>query len=306
MSNQKVQDIIDAAAAKTTAKLGVFFENLATGETAGINVDEIFPTASVYKIFTLAELLLQAKQGRFSLDDRRPLDKTFKSEGSGVLSMLADGLQPTLRDYAKLMMTISDNTAADFLFTLVGREAIARDVLKPLGLTHTKCDLTCRDLIAVSYTLPPGLSYGEFDARYAALGRPSLRNAPAYTGALAENDETSPADVSTLLRHFYRGTWVDAEASAEALGIMKQCQTNSRIPKYLPDGCKAAHKTGTMTRVANDAGIVYTPAGDFILSLFYNGNVASEEEYNANAKGRIGDELLANLARDICAAFLVG
>ena len=86
---------------------------------------------------------------------------------------------------------------------------------------------------------------------------------------------------------------------------MKQCQTNSRIPKYLPDGCNAAHKTGTMTRVANDAGIVYTPAGDFILSLFYNGNVASEEEYNANATGRLGDELLANLARDICLAFMV-
>ena len=55
---------------------------------------------------------------------------------------------------------------------------------------------------------------------------------------------------------------------------------------------------------SNIAGIVYTPAGDFILSLFYNGNVASEEEYNANAKGRLGDELLATLSRDICAAFM--
>ena len=51
MSNQKIQNIIDAAAAKTTAKLGVYFENLATGESAGVNVDEIFPTASVYKVF---------------------------------------------------------------------------------------------------------------------------------------------------------------------------------------------------------------------------------------------------------------
>ena len=83
MKIQGIQGIIDAAAAKTTAKLGVFFENLATGETAGINVDEIFPTASVYKIFTLAELLLLAKKGRFSLDDRRPLDMTFKSDSIG-------------------------------------------------------------------------------------------------------------------------------------------------------------------------------------------------------------------------------
>ncbi len=304
MSTSAIQGIIDAAAAKTTAKLGVFFENLATGETAGVNIDEAFPTASVYKIYTLAELLLQVKEGRLSLDERRPLDTSFKSEGSGLLALLSDGLQPTLLDYAKLMMVISDNTAADFLFTLVGREAIERDVLRPLGLSRTRCDLTVRDLIAVSYNLPKGLPYGEIDARYSAAGRPSLRNAPAYTGGLEENDETSPADVSCMLRHFYRGTWVDAATSGLALDIMKKCQTNSRIPKYLPEGCKAAHKTGTMIRVANDAGIVYTPAGDFILSLFYNGNIASEEEYDANVKGRMGDELLAGLARDVCNAFM--
>ncbi len=304
MATEKIHDILQAAATKTTGRLGAFFQNLATGEIASVRADEVFPTASVYKVFTLAELLLQAKQGRFSLDDRYPLDTAFKSEGSGVLAMLDDGLAPTLRDYAHLMMTISDNTAADFLFGLVGRDAIAKDVLKPLGLTHTKCDLTCRDLIAVCYNLEPGLPYGAFEARYNAMGRPSLRNAPAYVGALAKNDETSPADVSRLLERFYRGTWVDADVSRQALDIMKRCQTNSRIPKYLPAGCSAAHKTGSMLRVANDAGIVYTPRGDFILSLFFNGNVASEEEYDANASGRFGDELLAGLAHDVCNAFL--
>ncbi len=306
MKNETIQCIFEEASAKMTGRLGAFFQNLATGETAGVRIDESFPSASVYKIFTLAELLLQARQGRFSLDDRHPLDTSFKSEGSGLLSLLDDGLNPTLRDYAKLMMTISDNTAADFLFNLVGREAIARDVLRPLGLSRTKCDLSCRDLIAVSYNLPPGLPYGAFEARYAALGRPSLRNAPAYVGGLTENDETSPGDVSRILERFYRGTWVDAEASREALDIMKRCQTNSRIPKLLPPDCHAAHKTGSMLRVANDAGIVYTPSGDFILALFYNGNVASEEEYAANASGRLGDELLAGLARDVCNAFLEG
>lgn len=306
MATETIQNLLQASAARTTGRLGAFFQNLCTGETASVRADEVFPTASVYKVFTLAELLLQAKQGRFSLDDRHPLDTAFKSEGSGVLAMLDDGLAPTLRDYAHLMMAISDNTAADFLFHLVGRDAIRRDVLLPLGLSRTKCDLSCRDLIAVCYNLEPGLPYGAFEARYNAMGRPSLRNAPAYVGALAENDETSPADVSRLLECFYRGTWVDADASRGALDIMKRCQTNSRIPKYLPAGCRATHKTGSMLRVANDAGIVFTPKGDFILSLFYNGNTASEEEYEANASGRLGDELLAELARDVCKAFLDG
>ena len=306
MDIRKIQDLIDAAAAGTTARLGVFFKDLKTGETAGADIDGVYPTASVFKIYILAELLLQVKEGKFSLDDRFPLTVESKSEGSGVLALLDDGMAPTLRDYATLMMVISDNTAADFLYGLVGRDAIVRDVLRPLGLSRTKCDLSVRDLIAVSYNLEPGLAYGEFDARWEASGRPSLRNAPAYTGALELNDETSPADVSAMLERLYRGEWVDADASAMAIKIMRSCQTNSRIPKYLPKGCHAAHKTGTMVRVANDSGIIYTPKGDFILSLFYNGNVASEEEYEANASGRRGDELLAGLARDVCRAFIDG
>ncbi len=299
-----IQGIIDAAAAKTTAKLGVFYKNLNSGATAGVNIGEAFPTASVYKVFTLAELLRQEGEGAFSFADRHALSVADKSEGSGLLALMADGLAPTLLDYAKLMMVISDNTAADFLFKFVGRDAILENVIRPLGLSRTKCDLSCRDLIAVCYGLEPGLAYGEFEALYNAAGRPCLRNAPAYTGALERNDETSPADVSKLLELFYAGKWVDADHSALALDIMKACQTNARIPKYLPAGCSAAHKTGSMLRVANDAGIVYTPRGAFILSCFYNGNVASREEYDANPRGWFGDELIAGLARDICAAYL--
>lgn len=312
MATERIQRIIDDTAAKTTARLGVFFKNLSTGETAGTRIDEVFPTASVFKVFVLAELLRRWRQEGLSLGARLPLLPGDRSEGSGVLAMLGDGITPTLLDYAHLMMMISDNTAADILFNLLGRDAIRENVLEPLGLVKTKCDLSCRDLIAVSYNAPAGRPYGEFD-KWCAANRASfgenwaaLRNAPAYTGGLERNDETTPFEVAKILEAFHEGKWVDSEASAKAVEIMLKCQTNARIPKYLPAGCRAAHKTGSMLRVANDAGIVYTPRGDFILSLFYNGNVASEEEYAANASGRLGDELLANLSRDVCTAFLEG
>lgn len=301
-----IQKLIDSAAAGTTARFGVLFKDLSTGMEAGVNIGDVFPTASVFKIFVLAELLRQESEGCFSLSDRHTLTVADKSEGSGLLIEMSDGLQPTLLDYAKLMMIISDNTAADFLFRFTGRDSILKNVIQPLGLTCTKCDLTCRDLIAVCYGLEPGLAYGEFDARWSASSKSKseLRNAPAYTGGLELNDETSPRDVSKMLELFYSGKWIDTKHSEIAINIMKACQTNSRIPKYLPDGCSVAHKTGSMLRVANDAGIVYTPKGNFILSCFYNGNTASEEEYEANPLGRTGDELIATLARDICNAYM--
>ena len=52
-------------------------------------------------------------------------------------------------------------------------------------------------------------------------------------------------------------------------------------------------------RTMIDVGIVYTERGSYVLALFYNGNAADEEEYARNEKGRIGDDLLAELSRDI-------
>ncbi|MEA5040869.1 MAG: serine hydrolase [Clostridiaceae bacterium] len=290
-----VWEVVQAEAAAVTGKLGVCFTDLKTGERCSLHGDEPFPSASVFKIFVLAELFRQAAAGRFDLDDRYPLREEDKSEGSGVLQLLAAGMEPTLRDYATLMMILSDNTAADFLFRLTGKENIRENVLKPLGLVKTKCDLTCSDLISICYQMQPGQNL------HARIGgdSPFLLNTAPYIGALPENDETSPHDVSALLERLYLGKWIDRKADTEMLEIMKRCQTNARIPKYLPKGTAVAHKTGTMDRVANDAGIIYTPEGDYILSMFYNGNMASEQEYLSNDHNFVGDELLARLSQKI-------
>lgn len=303
MKTEKIHSIIERHAATATGTLGVFFKDLHTGETVGWNHDKVFQSASVFKVFVLAELLRQVKEGRFSLEDRFELKLEDKSDGSGVLQVLDCGAQLTLKDYATLMMIISDNTAADFLFKLVGRDNILENVLKPLNLNATKCDLTCRDLIAACFDMEPCFEFGKLDEKIAERN-PYMRNGDAYTGALEMNDETSPEDVAKVLELFYRGQWVDKEISRQALDIMVLCQTNGRIPKLLPVGIQVAHKTGTMDRVANDTGIVYTEKGDYILSMFYNGNTASEEEFDSNPHGFFSEDLLAGISLDIYDAFI--
>jgi hypothetical protein len=59
-----------------------------------------------------------------------------------------------------------------------------------------------------------------------------------------------------------------------------------------------------MDKVANDCGIAYTEKGDYILCLFYNGNVASQEEYDANYRGRMSDGLLAKISREVYDAYM--
>jgi len=298
MEINKIQSMIEQYEKTRTGKLGVYFKDMESGATAGIHQDEIFPSASVFKIFVLAELLRQVDAGKYTLKDRFPLKLEDKSDGSGVLQVLDCGAELTLKDYATLMMILSDNTAADFLFKLAGRDNILENVLKPLGLTKTKCDMTCRELIAVCYDMEPCDEFGKLDQLIDELN-PNMRNFAAYTGEMERNDETSPADAAKLLELFYRGEWVSEPMSKQAIDIMLLCQTNGRIPKYLPIGTPIAHKTGTMDRVANDTGIVYTKKGAYILSMFYNGNVASEEEYAENNHNFLSESVLAELSKEI-------
>lgn len=292
MNIKNIRAIAEKYRDSVTGNLGVGFTDLQTGESFSLMGDDEFPSASTFKVYILAELFRQAQEGKFKMSDRHVLTDEVKSIGSGVFFNLQAGLNPTLQDYATLMMIISDNTATDFLFDFVGRDNIKANVIDTLGLSKTKCDYPCKKLIALYYQTTGNETFAD------TVGK-SYRNTPDYLCQTPENDSTSPNDMMKILRMVYDKKLFTPWVCDEMLNIMKQCQTNSRIPKYLPGNVEVAHKTGTMDRVANDCGIVYSPKGDYILTLFYNGNSASEEEYEKNLNGIMSDSLLAELSRDI-------
>lgn len=291
MKIEQIENIFKEQAASVTGELGLYFLDLKTGAACAHNPNGIFPTASTFKVFLLAELFRQVKEGKFALTDRYILQEEDKAYGSGMLRLFDTGAALTLRDLAMLMMKISDNTATDILFRLVTRDSIKENTLEPLGFTQTKCDLDCANLLAVCYQRGVGAP--------PAKVRPNLRNSAAYTSALEKNDETSPKNMADMLQLIYQGKWVDEVACKQMLDIMKLCDGNNRITKYLPAGTVVAHKTGSMDRVANDVGIVYTPQGDYILVMFYNGNTAAQEEYDCNMDRHISDEVLARISGEV-------
>lgn len=302
MSFAKISDIAAQYQKNTTAPLGFVFRDLKTGETVSYHGDRVFPTASSYKIFILAELFRKVAAGECSLSDRIVLNEEDKSIGSGLLAQFGGGLNPTLKDYATLMMIISDNTATDILFRFLGRDNIKKNVLEPLGLVHTKCDFDCRTLIENYFELGEKTIMQMLEENGGAY--PSFHNSKWYRCETEENDETTPLEAAKMLELLYRGEWVSPETSTAMLNIMKACQTNTRIPKYLPLTTPVAHKTGTLDKLNADIGIVYTPKGDYILCLFYNGNLASLEEYERNEQSRFSENYLAELSRDIYRAYL--
>jgi beta-lactamase class A len=107
-----------------------------------------------------------------------------------------------------------------------------------------------------------------------------------------------------LLSLMNQGQVVDPDSDQQMLDIMAQCKTNTWIPALLPDGVRVEHKTGSIDHLANDVGIVRTHKGDYILALFYNGNIGSREEYISTSFKEAGDKILSELSRDIYNAFI--
>jgi len=294
MNIEAIRRIAEKYDAKTTGDLGLLFTDLKTGETVTVNPDKELPAASTFKVFLLAEFLRQCEEGKYNLMDRHELKEEFVSPGSGVLCDLIPGMNLTLLDYARLMMMLSDNTATDYLYSLTGRDNIKNNVIDAFGLSRTKCDYPCKLLIETYFD----------PAHKKVAGERNWRNTDDYLCLTATNDSTSPNDMAKVLKMAYDKTLFSPWVSEQMIDIMKRCHTNSRIPKELPRDVEVAHKTGTMDKVANDCGIVYTEKGDYMLCLFYNGNTATQEEYDANVKGRFSDGLLAEISKEIYAAYM--
>jgi beta-lactamase class A len=88
------------------------------------NADTAMAVGSAFKLAVLAALADQAAEGKHRYDEVIPLRNAWKSLPSGVLLSWPDGTPLTLATYEDEMISISDNTAADALISVAGREKV--------------------------------------------------------------------------------------------------------------------------------------------------------------------------------------
>jgi len=218
-------------------EISAALRHLPSGDSLEWNAALRLPSASVIKVPILVELFAQAEAGRLRLEDRVCLEEAARTEGSGVLSMLHTGLACTLLDLAHLMIVVSDNAASNLLIEQVTCDAV-NERLAGLGYTRTRL----------------GRKFYDFEARDRGLDN------------WAAADEF--ADLFTRLE---RRELVSATASEQMLQILKRQQFSDRIPGLLPADVIVAHKTGSITGICHDAGIVHTPSGPLVLAIFTRG-----------------------------------
>ena len=82
---------------------------------------------------------------------------------------------------------------------------------------------------------------------------------------------TSPQDMLRLMEMIADGKALSTDASRQMLTLLLRQEINDRLPLYLPEGVPVAHKTGNLTGLRHDAGIVYGPSGPYVIAVLVDG-----------------------------------
>jgi beta-lactamase class A len=244
--------------------VGVSATRLGDGRHVGLREDEPFPTASVIKVPLLVAMYEEALAGRLDLAERVTYRASTRVAGSGVLHYLDEGLTPTVRDLAVLMMSVSDNTATDLLLDRVGKARVEA-AMDRHGLRSIRIPFDIREMLMELVDMDPSKRGG-----YDEL-RKRLRASVGSGGRSVKPDEadrSTPRDMCRLLELLARGEILDGRSCKAILELMEKIQSATRIPGLLPKGTVVAHKTGSYRRVRNDVGVVYAPTGPYAIAIF--------------------------------------
>ena len=230
---QKLESSIHDVDQHLDGVMGIAIEDLTTGDQYFLHENEVFAQASTIKIAVLANLYLQAQQGRLKLTDLYTVQSSDLVPDSDIMGGLTPGVtRLTLRDLATMMVAVSDNSATNVLIDRVGMENV-NAMLDSLGLEHTRLRRKMMDLEA------------------AKQGRENI---------------STPREMMLLLEAVYRGKALNKESTAEFFRVLST-NKDSWIPRDLPADVKIANKPGSLEGVRNDSGIVFVEGRPYVICL---------------------------------------
>ncbi|WP_162449987.1 serine hydrolase [Phytoactinopolyspora mesophila] len=191
------------------------------GLVASVNGDEVMRAASTIKVALLILALQDVEAGQCRLDSELDVPEE-RAGGSGVLKLMRSVRTLPLREVLELMIGVSDNCATNIVVDLLGLDHISARI-NALGARSTRLERRLMDLEA------------------ARSGR----------------DNVTTADDQALLLDLLTGTQLLSEdARRLALDILGRQQFNDRMPARLGPDIVCRHKTGELSGVRHDVGIL--------------------------------------------------
>lgn len=215
------------------------FEDFASGQRVLLNADDRTHAASLMKVPVMMTVFHLVERGELHLDRPVTIKNTFASlvDGSpfevdfdpkGPLAAKA-GATVSLRELVRLMITRSDNVATDLVMELTGAERVM-ELLGRLGIENV-------------------------------LVRRGVEDSKAYAAGL--NNECSARGILEVLIACRNSAFFGPQSRREMMAILGAQEMPSMIGRGIPvdSGAVVAYKTGSISWVEHDAGIVELAGG---------------------------------------------
>jgi beta-lactamase class A len=251
-----LQAKIEAEFRKHEGTFALAFHDLTSDQKIMINARESFHAASTMKTPVMIEVFKQAGQGKFRLTDSLLVTNEFKSiVDSSVFSLNpGDDSEPgnykmiggkrSIRDLTYDMIIMSSNLATNIIIEFVGAKHVTA---------------TMRETGAQDIQILRGVEDGK-----------------AFEKGM--NNTTTAFDLMLIFEKIAKGEMVNQAACNEMIAILLDQKFNEVIPAQLPNEVKVAHKTGNITGVQHDSGIVILPDGRKYVLVILSKNLKDEKE----------------------------
>lgn len=251
---EQLKQQIETELAKHPGTYAVAFKDLRSGEEILINSHTSFHAASTMKTPVMIELLKQAEQGSYRLTDSVIVKNEFRSIVDSSLYSL-DAAEDSDKDiYSKIgkgvpiaalmrdMIIKSSNLATNMLIEMAGAQEV----------NNTMRGLGAKDIRVLR----------------------GVEDSKAFEKGL--NNSTTAYDLMLIFEKIAKDEVVSPEACKLMREILLDQQFNSILPAKLPRDVQVAHKTGNITGVEHDGGIVYMKNGRSYVLILLSKDIKSE------------------------------
>ena len=220
-----------------------------------INEREEFHAASTMKTPVMIELYKQAYEGKVNLDDSILVKNSFFS----------------IVDSSEYEMDLGDDSG-ERLYQYIGQELPIRELM--------------HDMIVYSSNLATNILIDLVDAKKVTatmrrLGAEDIQvlrgveDIKAFEQGLSNT--TTAKDLLKIYEGLAKERVISQVASKDMIEILKQQHFRDMIPAKLPEDVEVAHKTGWITGVRHDSGIVYLPDGQKYVLVILSKNIENDK-----------------------------
>ncbi len=238
-SNDSLESAVGDALKGTNGQYAVVIKNLGNNKTYYLNEHQSFDAGSLYKLWVMADVFEQIKNGSLKESDILSEDTSVLNSkfniSEEVAELTKDTITLSVSDALQQMIIISHNYAG-LLLTQKVRLSTVSSFLQRNGFKESKVGLN------------------------------------------GESPTTTATDIAMFFEKLYKGEIINKEYSDKMLEILKRQQLNDKIPKLLPIGLSIAHKTGEVGYFSHDAGIVFDKSANYIIVVLSETNIPAAAE----------------------------